>query len=177
MSAGLQSLRDHGIDTFIFQPQRFRDGGRRGKNLRADFLYPLEQAIGRQAKVETHNLRFEFFENRRHFVVEGGTPWAGWNGCLINAEFHIERREFPAPGCLPRGIKNGRHVAKEIDVNGFVGVAGDVMQFIAHTLGIEHGAGQGTESARIGHGDRHGAGLCAGHGRLNDGELDTEQAL
>ena len=66
-------------------------------------------------------------------------------------------------------------MGEEPDVERFRGLRTDGGQLLAHGIDSKHGAGEATESARIGHGDRKRAALHACHGGLNDGKIDPEK--
>ena len=78
------------------------------------------------------------------------------------------------PRRVCRRVALGRYVAEKVDVVGPVRGRCDGAKFGLQCIQRQHGAGQGAQSARVAHRNRQSTALHAGHGGLNEGELETQ---
>jgi hypothetical protein len=66
-------------------------------------------------------------------------------------------------------------MAEEVQVDWVLGFPADDFEFGPDLTGSQHGTGERAESASLGDGDDHGGIHRAGHGGLDDGELDFQE--
>ena len=109
------------------------------------------------------------------FVTERCSPGTRGQVANIETELPVIGRECRSPCGLAFDIGKGRRMAEEVDVEGLGRLCLDGRQFIAHGIEREHGAGQRAQPAGVGDCDSQSAALNAGHGRLNDRQLDVQK--
>ena len=94
----------------------------------------------------------------------------------IDPEFLVIRRKRCAPRGLALGIWPRRRMAEEIHVERLVRSAlAMAAKLLAHGIEVEHRAGQRAQPAGVRNGNRHRAALDAGHGRLDDRQVDAKE--
>ena len=173
--ACFETLRNDCIDSVRFEPKRFLDSGCGRKYLRTPGFDTRHQRGRRQAEMKAHHRGLEFAERICRFGSERLPPRPRGNRRRIDAEFLIVGRQCGAPVCFALRTRHGWRVAKEIHVERFICLRFDQRQFLAHGIDAQHGAGQGAESAGVGHSHRECARLHTSHWRLHDRQFDAEQ--
>ena len=136
-----------------------------------------QQILRRQSEVKADDGRFEIGERVRGFRVERRSPRARQDLIRIDAALREIRRERGPPRRLPPNIFRRLGVTEEVYIERLRRLGADRRQLVADVVDREERAGQGAEAARVRHRDRECTALNARHGRLNDGQLDSQKFL
>ncbi|KFB66105.1 MAG: hypothetical protein CAPSK01_004600 [Candidatus Accumulibacter vicinus] len=116
MPARFEPLRDDGINSTRFQPERFVNSCCRRKNFRAPPAYPLQQFGCGQAEMKTHDGGLEFLQHVGGCGAEGHAARPRGNGARVDSEFAEVRRKQLSPHRFAPGVGLGLRVTEEIDV-------------------------------------------------------------
>ena len=164
------------ITAVVLQPHGFLYGGGAGQHLGTAGLYPLQQVGLGQAEVETHHLRAQLLDQLAALFVERRAVGHRRGRREVCAHFAVIGLERLLPACIALGIGRWRLVAEEVQIQRAARAAGaEGGDFGAHLVAREHGAGQGTQTARQAHGNGHARARRTGHGGLQNGQLDAQQ--
>ncbi len=141
MAAGLETLRDDGIDAALLEPERFGDGRRARDDARAARAHALEQRRIGKAVVEADDARPQLLDECGADGVERDPGRAGGNGRRVDAELAVVRRQRGSPRCFARRSGTGARWQKKLTLNGS-SVATRMAsnsRLIAATSSIAHG--------------------------------------
>ena len=176
MAAGLQALRNHGVNSMCLQPQPLFQRGRRRDDFCAPAAHLREQLGRRQAEVETHDRRLELRQQLHSGPAERFPPTCHSNFPWVYRQFLVIREQAGAPGGFACFVRHRWRVAEEVDVKGGTrrGLP-DPLQLTAHGCGAEQGAGQGAKASGRRDGQRQLRVLHARHGRLHYGQARAKQ--
>ncbi|MNH07985.1 hypothetical protein D3C79_673890 [compost metagenome] len=126
--------------------------------------------------METHHLRAQLFDQLAAVLVKRRTVGNRGGSLEVGANFCVIRFECQLPAPVAVDIRGGRLVTEKIKVQREARASTAKRDNLgAHLLAREHGTGQGAQAAGLGHRDGQGRAAGAGHGRLEDGQLDAQQ--
>ena len=175
MAAGLVALGDDGIDTGGDRLASFIESGGGRQQRDPGALQGGDHRRRRQAEVEADHGGPQLEEQRLHRRVgdEAGVDLADGRRRL-DAEALEHRFQGVQPGALPRRVGYRGAVGEDVDVEGLVGQARELIDHPVGAGGV-HGA-NGDRAKRAGGGDGRGprGGGRPRHRRLDDRQLDAE---
>ena len=171
VAAGLDALRDDGIQSSRFYPTGLIQVGGAGQQADAGFLQGL-QLVGRwQPEMKAHHRRTGFQQDVQHPVVihEAGID-LDQSGGRYHVQTGIERCQMVQPGRIAGRIGGGRPMAENVDVEGPVGEGTGGLDHPARVFRRAGTGTQTTQSPRVADGSRQFGCGHAGHGGLQDGQ-------
>src|SRR5579884_364051 len=143
MATSLETLRNDGVHSALFEPKCFFDGRCVPKHHGSGFLDALEKRLLRQAEVKAYNIWLEVLHRKAHLMVERAPQ--NERSCWLDFIFFIIGCKQRPPCALVRVLRHIVAEEVEIDRSSYPGTY--LRELVDNGLGSEHRARERSESA------------------------------